>query len=168
MPGKAVFCLVEPAAQLGLLCIRPLHVRILAQLLAELLQLVCDLVRGAAGIVDDALRLGAGRTHGLFALALDLGIIGLGLLLHLLRFLAQALGLELCGLHLLALLLELVQDVLKVAVVFVHKALCLVDDRLRQAEAAGNGEGVRFAGDADEQAVGRPQQSPRRTRTRRS
>lgn len=104
-----------------------------------------DLVRGAAGVVDDALRLGAGRAHGLFALALDLGVIGLGLFLHLLRFLAQALGLELCGLHLLALLLELVQDVLKVAVVFVHKALRLVDDRIRQAEAAGNGKGVRLA-----------------------
>ena len=157
MPGKAVLCLVEPAAQLGLLRVRALHVRVFPQLLAQLLQLVCDLVRGAAGIVDDALRLGAGRAHGLFAFALDLGVIGLGLLLHLLRFLAQALGLELGGLHLLALLLELVQDVLKVAVIFVHEALCLVDDRLRQAEAAGNGKGVRFAGDADEQAVGRPQ-----------
>ena len=58
--GKAVLCLVEPAAQLGLLRVRALHVRVFPQLLAQLLQLVCDLVRGAAGIVDDALRLGAG------------------------------------------------------------------------------------------------------------
>lgn len=40
MPGKAVLCLVEPAAQLGLLRVRALHVRVFPQLLAQLLQLV--------------------------------------------------------------------------------------------------------------------------------
>ena len=79
------------------------------------------------------------------------------LLLDFCSFLAQALSLMASLLHLLALMLQLGKHIFKILVALPYQIIRFLEDILRKSQLSGNGKGVGFAGDADEQLIGRTQ-----------
>ena len=61
------------------------------------------------------------------------------------------------GFHLLPLLLQLIQNILKILVTLTHQVIGFLQDLLRKAQFSGNGKGIGLARNADQQLIGGPQ-----------
>ena len=131
-----------------------LPVLLLLGFLTHVSQLPEHFVGRAAGLLQDGpgLCFGAGLV---FLLLLLQGVpVFLGLGSGLLHLQAELGGLTLLLLHLLALLVQLGEHILKAHVLRVQAGGGLFNDILGQAQPAGDGEGVGFSRDAQDQPVG--------------
>ena len=152
--GDGLLRLVELAPQGGpglVLVGVSLHAGLLAAHLAELRE---DLVGGGPGVPQDALGLRLPPAPGVLLGPLHLfpelpGPAGV-----LLPLAQEPVRLQLPFLQGLALGLQLGQHVLKPYALAAELPPGTVDHRLRQAQPPGDGEGVGFARDAGQQAVG--------------